>query len=68
LVRFLHRNLVIARVSVKEAQHLPTEGGVNHLVKAWEGKRILRACLVEVDVIDTHPPFPALLLNWHQVG
>lgn len=63
LVRFLHRNLVIAQVSVEEAQHLTVGGGVDHLVNAQEGKQILRACLVEVGVINTHPPFIALLLD-----
>jgi hypothetical protein len=63
LVFFLEGNLLVARVAIKEGEQNTADCGVNDLVVAWEPKGILRAMLVEISVIHTHPPFFVILFQ-----
>ena len=54
---------MIARVAIKEEEQHATGRGVNDLVDAWKSKGILWTVLVEVCVVDTHPPFIIVLLE-----
>ena len=54
---------MITGVAIEEGEELATGGGVYYLVNAWQDKRIFRAMLIEIGVINAHPPFFILLLN-----
>ena len=41
--------------------------GVHQLINFWHGKRVLRACSVQVREIHTNPPFVVLLPNDHGI-
>ena len=62
-VFLLEGNLMIARVAIKEEEQHATGRGVNDLVDAWKSKGILWTVLVEVCVVDTHPPFVVVLFE-----
>ena len=47
LVRLFHRNLMVHRVRIKEAEGFASRGRVDYLVYAWQRKQILWACLVK---------------------
>jgi ribosome biogenesis GTPase A len=59
---------MIAGVTVKKREQLATCSGVYNLIDAREIESLLRAVLVEICVINAHPPFFILLLNKHRVG
>jgi hypothetical protein len=54
LIRLLEGDLVIPGVAVKKREENTPGRGVNDLVNAWERKGVLRAMLVEIDIVSTH--------------
>ena len=52
---------MVAGVAIKKREKRAPGYRVNNLVDARERKRILRAVLVEIRVINTHSPFAVLL-------
>ena len=61
LVGLFHRDLMVSGVCIKVAEGFAHRGRVNYLVYAGQKKWIFRACFVEARIVNTHPPFPALL-------
>ena len=56
---FDHSGLVVSGENQSkhlERQQFTTSSGIDHLIDPRQWKRILRALLVQVGVIDTHPP------------
>ena len=51
----MHAYLVIARVSVQEAQNFVSSRPIYQAVNVWKGIGILRTCTVDVSVVDAHP-------------
>ena len=67
LVFFLEGDLVIARVTVEEAEQFAAGGGVYNLVYLRQTERVFRAVFVKISVINTHSPFFILFLNKNRV-
>jgi len=59
---------VIARAGIQKGEDLATRGGVDYLVYVRQRKVILRTCLVETSIINTHSLFPGLLFNKNGIG
>ena len=59
---------MVPRVCIKEAQGFAPQGQVDYLIYAWQRKQILRACLIEAGVVNTHSPFPAFLFYKNGIG
>jgi hypothetical protein len=57
LIFLLERNLVISRIAIKEAEEYTTRRRIDNLINARQPEVILRAMLVEIDVINAHSPF-----------
>ena len=55
--------MMIARVTVQEGEQYASGHLVDDLIDAREPKGILRAMLVEVCVVDGHPPLVVLFEN-----
>jgi hypothetical protein len=62
LVFFLDRDLVVPGVAVEEAEQVAARCGVDDLVNPRQPEGVLRAVLVEVGVVDAHPPLIRVLL------
>jgi hypothetical protein len=62
LVFFLDRDLVVPGVAVEEAEQVAARRGVDDLVNPRQPEGVLGAVLVEVGVVDTHPPLVQVLL------
>jgi hypothetical protein len=62
LVFLLDCDLVVAGVAVKEAEQVAACRGVDDLINPRQPKGFLRAMLVEVSVVDAHPPLVGVLL------
>jgi hypothetical protein len=58
---------VITRVSVQKTQELTPSHEVYGLVNTGKGEWIFRTCLVQDCIVNTHPPFPILLLYKNQI-
>jgi hypothetical protein len=58
---------VVARESIEEAQQVTTGHRVHDLINAWEQKRVLRTCFVEIREVDTHLHGPIGFLDHHGV-
>jgi hypothetical protein len=54
---------MVAQLAIKEGEQNTTGCRVDDLVNAWEPKGILRAMLVEISIIHTHPLFTIILLK-----
>jgi hypothetical protein len=54
--------LVVPGVAVEEAKEVAARRGVNELVYLRQPEGVLGAVLVEVDVVDAHPPLVRVLL------
>jgi hypothetical protein len=59
---FLDRDLVVAGVAVEEADQVVARCGVDDLINPQQPKGVLGAVLVEVGIVDTHPPLVRVLL------
>jgi hypothetical protein len=53
---------VVPGVAVEEAKQVAARRGVNDLVYPWQPEGVLGAVLVEVGVVDAHPPLVRVLL------
>jgi hypothetical protein len=62
LVFFLDCDLVVPEVAVEEAEQVAAHCGVNDLVYPWQPEGVLVAVLVEVGLVDAHPPLVRVLL------
>jgi hypothetical protein len=51
-----HLYLIIFGECIHEAQTFKPNYGIDQLVNAWQGERILRASLIEIGVVNTHAP------------
>jgi hypothetical protein len=58
----LIRDLVVPGVAVEEADQVAARRGVDDLVNLPQPKGVLGAVLVEVGVVDAHPPLVRVLL------
>jgi hypothetical protein len=54
--------LVVPGVAVEEAKEVAARRGVNELVYLRQPEGVLGAVLVEVDVVNAHPPLVRVLL------
>ena len=60
---------MITQVAVEEGEQNATGRGVDDLIYAWVPEGILRTMLVEISIIDTHPPLIVILFqNEYRVG
>jgi hypothetical protein len=62
LVFFLDSDLVVSGVAVEEAEQVAACRGVDDLINPWQPEEVLGAVLVEVDLVDAHPPIVRVLL------
>jgi hypothetical protein len=62
LVFFLDGDLVVPGVAVEEAEQVATCRGVDDLINLRKPKRVFGAVLIEVGVVDAHPPLVRVLL------
>jgi hypothetical protein len=62
LVFFLDRDLVVPGVAVEEAEQVAARRGVDDLVDPRQPEGVLGAVLVEVGVVNAHPPLVRVLL------
>jgi hypothetical protein len=53
---------VVPGVAVEEAEQVAAHRGVNDLVYPWQPEVVLGAVLLEVGVVDAHPPLVRVLL------
>jgi hypothetical protein len=63
LVFFLDSDLVVPGVAVEEAEQVVALRGVDDLINLRQPKGVLGAVLVEIGVVDAHPPFVRVLLG-----
>jgi hypothetical protein len=62
LVFFLDSDLVVPGIAVEEAEQVTARRGVDDLVNPRQPEGVLGAVLVEVGVVDAHPPLVRVLL------
>jgi hypothetical protein len=62
LVFFLDSDLVVPGVAVEEAEPVAARSGVDDLFYTRQPEGVLGAMLVEVDVVNAHPPLVRVLL------
>jgi hypothetical protein len=62
LVFFLDSDLVVPEVAVEEAEQVAARRGVDDLIYPRQPEGVLGAVLVEVGVVDAHPPLVGVLL------
>ncbi|KAL5547981.1 hypothetical protein UlMin_003212 [Ulmus minor] len=64
---FVHPNLIISRVCIKETLSFIASCCVDELVYLREREAVLRAIFIEIGEINTDPPFAILLLDHHYI-
>jgi hypothetical protein len=62
LVFFLDSDLVVPGVAIEEAEQVTARRGVDDLINPRQPERVLRAVLVEIGVVNTHPRLVRVLL------
>jgi hypothetical protein len=62
LVFLLDSNLVVPGIAVEEAEQVTARRGVDDLIYPRQPEGVLGAVLVEVGVVDAHPPLVGVLL------
>jgi hypothetical protein len=62
LVFFLDGNLVVPGVAAEEVEQVAARRGVDDLISPRQYERVLGAVLVEIGVVDAHPPLVRVLL------
>ena len=62
-----HKDLVVSREGVQEGEHSLSDGGVHDLVYPRQRETVFRARIVEVGVIDAHPPFSFLFGDYYYI-
>jgi hypothetical protein len=62
LVFFLDSDLVVLGVAVEEAEQVAARRGVDDLIDPRQPEGVLGVVLVEVGVVDAHPPLVRVLL------
>jgi hypothetical protein len=59
---------MITRITIKETQKAATSHGVHDLIDLGQAEQIFFACLVEISVINTHPPIFILSMYKYGIG
>ena len=67
LIRDMHRDLVISRISIHEAEKLVSRGPIHELINSWEWEAVLWASFVEVSEVDTGSQLAIGLLDQDNV-
>ncbi|KAL5547978.1 hypothetical protein UlMin_003209 [Ulmus minor] len=62
---FVHPDLIISRVCIKETLSFIASCCIDELVYLQEREAVLRAIFIEIGEINTDPPFAILLLDHH---
>jgi hypothetical protein len=65
---FSYRDLVVPGVAVEEAEQVAARRGVDDLINPRQPEGVLGAVLVEVGVVDAHPPLVRVLADEDRVG
>ena len=68
LISWMHAYLVVAKVCIQEAMDIMASCPILQPVDAGERVRVLRARLVEVGVVNTHPPLVVSLGDHDYIG
>ena len=55
---------MVSREGVQEGEHPLPSSGIHNLIYPWQRETVFWACIIEVGVIDAHPPF-AFLFGYH---
>jgi hypothetical protein len=53
---------VVPRLAVKEGEQVTAHRGVDDLINPWQSYGVHGAVLVEVGIVDAHPPLVCVLL------
>jgi len=67
LVFISHGYLVVARIGIKETKYRVPCGPIDESVNVGEWIGVLRACFVEVCVVDAHAPLTVGFLHEHHI-
>ena len=67
LIWLEHRYLVVPEECIYEREHLMPSSGINYLIYSGQWKTILRASVVQVDVINIDSPLFSIFWNNHYV-
>ena len=59
-----HGDLVVFGEGVQEGEHPLPSSGVHNLIHPWQREIVFWACIIEVGVVDAHPPF-AFFFGYH---
>ena len=59
-----HEDLVVSGEGVQEGEHPLPSNGIHNLIYPWQRETVFWAYIIEVGVIDAHPPF-AFLFGYH---
>src|SRR5664279_2365049 len=59
---------MISRICIQETQKFAASCGMNDLVNARQSKRVLGASLIQVGVVNTHPPSSVFLQHKNWIG
>jgi hypothetical protein len=61
LVFFLDSDMVVPGVAVEEVEQVAARCGIDDLINPWQAEGVLGAVLVDVGVVDAHPPLVRVL-------
>ena len=67
LVGWGHGDLVVSREGVQKGEHSLSGGGVYNMVYPRQREIVFWARIVEVGVIDAHPPFSFLFWDHYYI-
>jgi hypothetical protein len=59
---------MITRVTIKKTQKATTDRGVHDLIDSGQAEQMFFACLVEISIINTHPPIFILFRYKYEIG
>ena len=59
-----HGDLMISGESIQEREHPLPSSRIHDLIYSWQRETVFWTCIIEVGVIDAHPPF-ALFFGDH---
>ena len=62
LIRDMHGDLIISRISIHEAEKLVPRGRIHELIDSWEWEAIIRASFVKINEVDTGSTLAIVLL------
>ena len=59
-----HGDLVVSREGVQEREHPLPSSGVHDLIYSRQRETVFQTCIIEVGIVDAHPPF-AFFFGYH---